>query len=117
MPSECSEEVMSSFYADDTSYTGSDNNHKRRKVFAATNLQKILTDLENFCSKWRIKLNPDKTCCVNFHLNKENDNTPRLWLKGELLKYEKNCKFLGITFDSKFTFREHIDNIVTRAKK
>ena len=54
-----------------------------------------------------------------FELGKttENDNTPRLRLGGELLKYEKSCKFLGVTFDSNHTFKEHIDDIVKRAKK
>ena len=42
---------------------------------------------------------------------------PRLWLRGELLKYEKSCKFLGVTFDSNHNFVEHINDIVTRAKK
>ena len=78
MPSELSEEIMSSFYADDTSYTASDTTHKSRTVFAGTHLQRILIELEFFCTKWRIKLNPDKTCCVNYHINKSNDNTPRL---------------------------------------
>ena len=54
---------------------------------------------------------------MNFHINKANDNTPRLWLKGELLKYRKTCKFLGIIFDPQMNFEKHIDDIVTRAKK
>ena len=62
-------------------------------------------------------MNPDKTIVLNSYKTKENDNTPRLWLGGELLKYEKNCKFLGVTFDSNHTFKEHIDDIVKRAKK
>ena len=108
---------MSSFYADDICYSASDNTHKSRKCFAATHLQEILCELESFCSKWRIRLNPDKTVVLNSFKNRENDNTPRLWLRGELLKYEKSCKFLGVTFDSNHTFKEHIDDIVTRAKK
>ena len=40
-----------------------------------------------------------------------------LWLKGELLKYKKSSKFLGVTFDQQLTFSEHIEDIVTRAKK
>ena len=62
-------------------------------------------------------MNSEKTWCMNFHINKANDNTPRLWLKGDLLKYRKTCKFLGITFDSQMNFENHIDDIVTRAKK
>ena len=79
--------------------------------------KEFLIQLENFCSMWRIKLNAEKTWCLNFHINKENDNSPRLWLKGELLRYTKSFKFLGITFDPKLTYREHILDIVKRAKK
>ena len=117
MPTNISEEIISSFYADDTSYGASDNPHGSRKVFAATHLQQIIIDLEQFCSLWRIKLNPDKTWCQNFFINNKNDNTPRLWLKGELLKYKKSCKFLGITFDQSLSFSDHIADIITRAKK
>ena len=38
-------------------------------------------------------------------------------LKNELIKYKKEFKFLGITFDEKLTFKAHIENIVTRCKK
>ena len=52
-----------------------------------------------------------------FHSDSTNKNYPRLWLKGEPLKYKKVCKFLGIHFDEKMTFENHIEDIVSRAKK
>ena len=117
MPTEISNDIMSSFYADDTSYSASDNTHKGRKVFVSQHLQRILTNLEIFCTKWRIKLNSDKTWCQNFYIDEANNNTPRLYLNGNLLKYKKTFKFLGVTFDQKLTFSDHINDIVTRAKK
>ena len=62
-------------------------------------------------------INPDKTVCLNFFIHSKNDNSPRLWLKGNLVKYEKQCKFLGITFDQKLSFKAHIENIVSRCHK
>ena len=79
--------------------------------------KKILTNLESFCSKWRIKLNAEKTWCLNFHINKENDNFPRLWLKGELLRYTKSFKLLGITFDPKLTYEKYTLDIAMHSKK
>ena len=117
MPTKIREAMISSFYADDTSYAASDNQHKRKKVFVQDLLQPILTQLEDFCSKWRITLNPAKTWCVNFHNRSSDNNTPRLYLRGELLKYKQSCKFLGITFDNKLTFKEHIEDITSRCKK
>ena len=117
MPPVLSEEVMSSFYADDTSYAASVNTHKRRKLLYQHISKKIMTDLESFCSKWRIKLNAEKTWCLNFHINKENDSFPRLWLKGELLRYTKSFKFLGITFDPKLTYEKYTLDIAMHSKK
>ena len=117
LPTEVSNEIVTSFYADDTTYAASDTPHSRRKTFVSTHLQEILINLEKFCSQWRIKLNPDKTWCFNFYSDNKNKNYPRLWLKGEPLKYKTECKFLGITFDEKMTFEKHIDDVVTRAQK
>ena len=117
MPTVNSNEIISSFYADDTSYAASDTLHKRSKKFVADYLQPILTELEEFCSKWRMGLNPEKIFCLNFILNSKNKNTPRLWLKGNLINYEKQCKFLGIIFDENLTYKAHIDNIAARCQK
>lgn len=117
MPTEISEEIVTSFYADDTTYGASDSPHASRKVFVSSHLQRILLDLQKFCSLWRIKLNPEKTWCVNFFTNTKNDNTPRLWLKDELLQYKKVCKFLGVTLDQSLDFSDHIEDIVSRSKK
>ena len=117
MPTENSKEIISSFYADDTSYGASEDNRKDRKVFPADHLQRIINDLETYCSKWRIGLNPDKTWCLNFHQKSINNNSPRLWLGGELIQYKKTIKFLGITFDEKLNFKEHILNLISRCRK
>ena len=117
MPTKVMEAMISSFYADYTSYAASDHQHKNTSVFVQDHLQPILTDLEKFCSLWRIGLNPTKTWCVNFHNKSSDNNTPRLWLKGELVQYKKTCKFLGILFDDKLTFKEHINDIVSRSKQ
>ena len=91
--------------------------HKRSKTFVADHLQPLLTELEEFCTKWRIGINSDKSLCLNFYQHSKNNNSPRLWLKGELLQYKKECKFLGVIFDEKMTFKAHIENIVSRCKK
>ena len=49
MPSKASNEFLTSFYADDTSYASSDTSHGDRKIFAGENLQKVLSELEIFC--------------------------------------------------------------------
>ena len=117
MPTEVFDAMISSFYADDTAYAASDHQHKNSKTFVQDFLQPILTKLEKFCSLWHIGLNPTKTYCVNFFNKKIDDNTPRLWLSGELLQYKKNFKFLSVLFDNKLTYKDHINDIVSRCKK
>ena len=117
MPTKILSSLVSSFNADDTSYAASDTLHKSSKLFLANQLQRILTDLEDFFSKWRVGLNSEKTWCLNFFQDSKNKNTPRLWLKGELLKYKTECKFLGFHFDQKLTFKTHIETLVSRCKK
>ena len=117
MPTINSQEIISSFYADDTSYAASEDNRNSRKVFPAFHFQNIINQIEAFCKDWRIGLNPDKTWCLNFYTKKVNNNSPRLWLRGELLKYKKQIKFLGITFDEHLTFEAHIQDIISRCKK
>ena len=117
MPTKVLEAMITSFYADDTSYAASDHQHRSSKKFVQDYLQPTLIDLEKYCTKWRVGLNPTKTWCINFHNRSSDNNTPRLYLRGELLKYKKTCKFLGILFDDKLSFKEHIQELSSRCKK
>ena len=117
MPTKATNEMFSSFYADDTAYAASDAPHARRRTFAGENLQEILLTLEHFCNKWRIGLNASKTKLILFKIRKNQNTEPNIYLKNELLKYEDNAKFLGVTFDKELSFKSHIEDIVNRSKK
>ena len=71
--------------------------------------------LAKWCAKWRIKLNPEKTKVIIFSRS-YLAGKPELTLKlyGERLKIYPQVKFLGITFDSKFTFKQHFGDILGR---
>ena len=77
------------------------------------NIQNYLSDLEIWCKKWKILLNPEKTKTINFYKRKKtkNKNSTKLQLYGKKLKSYKEIKFLGITFDQKLTFRKHVEII------
>ena len=96
-------------FADDTAlWAASINVH-----FAAKRLQKDLRKLAKWCAKWRIKLNHEKTKVIIFsrsYLARKPE--PSLRLYGEELKIYPQVKFLGITFDSKFTFIKHFEDIL-----
>ena len=98
-------------FADDTAlWAASRNVH-----IAAKLLQKDLRKLAKWCAKWRIKLNPEKTKVIIFSWSSLARNAePTLKLYGEKLKIYPQVKFLGITFDSKFTFKKHFEDILGR---
>ena len=90
-------------FADDTALWGGSNNVQ----FAAKRLGP--KDLR----KLAIKPNPDKTKVIIFSRSSVTRNSePILKLYGERLKIYPQVKFLGITFDSKFTFQKHFEEIL-----
>ena len=68
-----------------------------------------------WCAKGRIKLNPEKTKVIIFSRSILSRKTePNLKLYGETLKVYPQVKFLGITFDSQLTFKNHFEDILDR---
>ena len=81
--------------------------------FAAKLLRKDLRKLAKWCTKWRVKLNPEKTKVIIFSSSSLARNSePILKLYGERLKIYPQVKFLGSTFNSKFTFQNHFEEIL-----
>ena len=95
-------------FADDTALWAASKNVQ----FASKLLRKDLRKLATWCAKWRIKLNHEKTKVIIFSRSSLARNSePILKLHGERLKIYPQVKFLGITFDSKFTFQKHFKEI------
>ena len=66
-----------------------------------------------WCTKWKIKLNPEKTKVIIFsRSNLVRKTEPNLEPYGETLKVYPQVKFLGITFDSQLTFKQHFEDIL-----
>ena len=96
-------------FADDTGLCAS----SKTVQFAAKLLRKDVRKLAKWCAKWRIKLNPEKIKVIIFSRSSLPRNSePILKLYGERLKIYPQVKFLGITFDSKFTFQKHFEEIL-----
>ena len=68
-------------------------------------LAKVLSDLDAWCSKWRIKLNAKKTQLIILKTKKNIE----LELFGEKLTAVQQAKLLGFILDKKLTFNAHID--------
>ena len=76
-------------------------------------MRKDLRKLGKWCPKWRIKLNPEKAKIIIFSRSfLARSSEPILKLHGERPKIYPQVKFLGITFDSNFTFQKHFEEIL-----
>ena len=76
-------------------------------------LAKVLSDLEAWCSKWRIKLNAKKTQLIMLKTKKNIE----LELFGEKLTAVQEAKLLGVTLDKKLTFNAHIDENAKKGRQ
>lgn len=82
-------------------------------------MKKSLIHAEKYFSKWKIRLNEDKTQAIIFPFNKSPKRNPTITLSvhGTEIPVQNSVKYLGITLDKKITFKEHIYNICEKAIK
>jgi ribonuclease HI len=81
-------------------------------------LQRTLNDLTEALDETGMKFSPEKTTVIIF--SKKNINTqnlPRLTMYNKPIEFQEQTKYLGVTFDSKLTFKPHITNKFKTAKK
>ena len=70
-----------------------------------TNLQKMLTIIDKWCSKWQMKVNPDKTKVIHFRKQKKKETNYKFQI-GEKEIGKVSCyKYLGVLFDQHLTFK------------
>jgi hypothetical protein len=96
-------------FANDTCMYATD----RKEGFTIRKLQHDLTAMEEWCERWIIKINEDKTQAIYF----SHSNTPvesHLTLKGRNIPFVNNVKYLGVNFDRKISWRPHIEKIKKR---
>lgn len=92
-------------YADDTiTYT-----HHRNPDIIASNLHKDMDTLLTWLTKWKIKLNAEKTEAIIF--NKKKKRAPqRVEINNTEIPWTQEVKYLDVRMDRKLTFKVHIPN-------
>ena len=110
IPTPTSEDIKISSYADDITITSTHAKHST----AATNLQPYLDTLQNWLTKNRLKVAPEKSTATLITLDlKEHsltDKTP-VTLYNTPIPYTNRVKILGVTYDTAFSFKHHIEDI------
>lgn len=89
-------------YADDTAIISPGNDIEQSSSF----LQNHLNLIENWATKWRIKIIPENSVLVNFTL-KKTECSP-LYFQGSLIPNSSEVKYLGITFNKRLTWGLHL---------
>ena len=77
--------------------------------------QQGLDSIWRWSQEWGFKLSKTKTVGILFGNQKEN--IVDVHLGGTKIKFEKTVKFLGMTFDNKFTLLSHITELITKCHK
>jgi hypothetical protein len=94
-------------YADDLVFS---TEVEKRKAEGKTEqlLNKALTVIEEWCERNNVKINTIKTAFQSFSLAHKTMH-PRLRYKGTALSPKNESKYLGVTFDNKLNWKNHVD--------
>ena len=100
------------FYADDTQLYV----HLTPKCtqVAFSQLQKCLSDIQDWMGANKLKLNPDKTEFILFGSKRQRDKLSSCFpvdILGSMLCPTDKVKNLGVVFDSGFTFSSHVASV------
>ena len=100
-------------FADDTTLylVVDDPNH------AANLLNDDIEKIHNWSNKWLVKFNPNKTEELILSRKTVPPNHPPLFMNNVQIKQVQQHKHLGVTFNNKCTWSDHISDITTRAWK
>ena len=100
-----------SIYADDVAFWFTHGD----LTFAHNYIQTILIEVNNWCDKWGLTLSPTKTVSLIFNPFRFHPKVNPLKLNGKEISNVKHFKYLGITIDSKLSFKEHFEDITARS--
>jgi len=91
-----------STYADDTAITTTHLN----PTITSRRLQAHLQKIELWTRKWRLKINESKSAHITFTLRK--GSCPPLYINQTIITQTDTVKYLGLHFDKRLTWREHV---------
>lgn len=102
-------------YADDTAVLSA----AKSANTIVKRLNESLRSIQCFLRKWRIKINTKKTQAILFTFDNKKKRTPTKQLMHDNHKIElhKTVCYLGITFDKKLSFKEHITNAINKTNR
>lgn len=84
-----------------------------------TELQCSLNTLEDYYSKWKVKINPSKSQAIFFSRKRKLCHLPsaNLTILGNNINWLDSVHYLGITLDKKLIFKQHVSYIIEKVDK
>ena len=81
-------------------------------------MQKLLTQIDQWTNYNGFKFSATKTKAIHFNaIQGVHINRPQLYIGNNLNPYTESIKFLGLTWDSKLLWREHIAQLKAECNK
>lgn len=102
-------------FADDVAISSS----SKDPVEVTINLNASLVQYSNYCKKWKIKVNENKTEAVFFTRFRSPRKLPNrnLNFNGVDIPWKDEAKYLGLILDKKLTFQKHTQYILEKCEK
>ena len=94
--------VLIGTFADDTAILSS---HADPQI-ASTTTQNYLNTLQQWLTKWKIKVNENKSAHISFTLRKEI--CPAVTINNIQIPQKQTVKYLGLHLDAKLTWKQHL---------
>ncbi len=105
-------DIGSSLYADD----GAKCKRVKNIKHVTNSIQSAIFNIERWSYKWGFKMSIEKSCYMLFTRKKRTDKI-KLQLYGQNMERVTKFKYLGLWFDEKCIWRNHINQIETKCKK
>ena len=88
------------------------------RVAVAETLSRDLMKVSEWCEVWDMKLNASKTKTMKVSRSRTmHPQSPALTISGTVLKESDDLVILGVTFDSKMTFKKHLRSVSRAASQ
>jgi len=105
--SECHPNVSMLLYADDLVLLGDNIGH----------VQKLLDNLSEFCSKWGLSVNMEKSNFMVFRNGGIVKNNEKVYFKGEKIRLISYYKYLGVVISSRLSWSPAQKTLAMQAEK
>jgi ribonuclease HI len=104
--------IFGQFYADDGTLLVSGGSIRR----VASTMQRGLTQVERWCRRNKLAVNPSKTEMVLFTRRRRLDGFVAPSIFGGQLSLSDSVKYLGVVFDRKLSWKAHVENRCNKAQ-